>query len=274
MLPELEKYSLIRKIGDGAFGSAYLATPRNSESYCVVKITSKALPDNEKSFFHREIDIIRRLTHPGVLKVLDWGFLEDNAFLVTEYMGGGTLEDKIQQEGQLAISYVIDVGITIATILDFLNQQNIVHRDIKPSNIFISRDGILKLGDFGLAKSTENAGKSGLTAPGMGRGTLEYVPLEQLENAVFADTRSDLYSLGATLYEAIAGTPPHQGKSTVEILTSIYRGLITPLTEIRKKTPRTLNDAVMKLLSKDPQKRFQNPGELIEYLKNCRSEFC
>jgi len=272
MFQELEKYSIVRKIGEGSFGFSYLATQKSDDTSCVFKISQKALSDVDKALFHREIEIILKLTHPSILRVLDSGFIDDNAFIVTEYMDGGTLEDKIQLEGQLALSYVIDLGILIAGTLDFLNKQKIVHRDIKPSNIFIATNDIYKLGDFGLAKNTENAGKSGITAPGMGRGTLEYTPLEQLENAVFADTRSDLYSLGATMYEAVCGHPPHHGQSTVEILTSIYRGKIEVLRLIRPETPKSLSNIVEKLLSQDPRNRFQKPIELQKALKAIKTD--
>lgn len=265
---KLKGYRLEKEIGSGSMGTTFLGIQEKTNNKCVIKIAAQKLDIDAYLLFKREIETISELKHTNILKVLDFGRSEKELFLVTEYMKNGTLSDLIDKKNQLSPVFVINLAIQVCDGLIFLYERNIVHRDIKPSNILLGENHIPKLGDFGLAKNTATSGKSGITAPGLGRGTLEYIPLEQLENAVFADYRSDIYAFGATLYHLLTGNPPYSGESMTELLTKILK--TTPLSakEIVPKISSEFDAVLNKMLEKRPENRYQNPIELKKDLLN------
>lgn len=252
-------YTILTKLGEGSMGTTFLAMRRQDGQRCVLKIADLNLAATSEKLFMREIEMLASLEHQHILQVLDYGKYGQSLFLVTEYMAGGTVADRLRREQKLSLAETLPIALTISEVLCFLHSKSIVHRDIKPSNIFLSTDNVAKLGDFGLAKDTKTAGMSGITAPGLGRGTLEYIALEQLENAVFADWRSDMYSFGATLYHMLTGQKPHESSSTTELLMKILEGKPPAPRLLDPSIPPSLESLLMSMLARKPEQRPLSP---------------
>ncbi|MBN2382216.1 serine/threonine protein kinase [bacterium] len=259
----LPGYTTLQVLAVGPMGRSALVLCQKTGLTCVLKTLPKTVGPSSQNLFRREIELISNLAHPNIVKVLHFGETDQFFFMIMEYMDQGTLADRLHRNRLFQISEVMEIAVCLCQVLVFLTQHNIVHRDIKPANIFVTSTGTIKLGDFGLAKDISGAGQSGLTKPGTGRGTLEYMPREQLENAVNADCRSDIYSLGATLYHLLTGTPPHTGRTMTELLTSILHTTPQPVHRTNRTVPETLSAIIMKMLAKNAAERYQNPQSLL-----------
>jgi class 3 adenylate cyclase len=203
--------------------------------------------------------------HPNIVTIFDIGEEDGTLFLVSQYMSGGDLAGLLAQaEGRrLAIEEVVRIGSDVARALEHAHEHGVVHRDIKPQNIWLAPDGTAKLGDFGLAMA---AGRTRVTGEGMMVGTVAYMPPEQgLGRA--ADARSDLYSLGAVVYEMICGAPPFVGEdATTVVAQHVSTAAVAPSWH-RPDVPRALERLVLKLLAKTPAARLQNATEVREALE-------
>jgi serine/threonine-protein kinase len=163
--------------------------------------------------------------------------------------------------GRLPVGDAVHIILDIAKALEHAHSRNVVHRDIKPDNILITRSGVAKLADLGLAKRTDEA--SHLTAARQGFGTPYYMPYEQAMNAKYADGRSDIYALGATLYHLLAGEVPFPGVNHLEILDKKNNGYFVPASLISPEVPAVLDDILGKMLGREPAERYQTASELI-----------
>jgi serine/threonine-protein kinase len=187
-----------------------------------------------------------------------------------EYVVGTGLNDFLELRGRLTPRGALKVALQIARALEYAFTLAIVHRDIKPDNILITPNGVVKILDLGLAKKIkEKAGASSITQQGEGIGTLHYMSPEQTINARDTDQRTDIYSLGATIYHMIAGKPPFDADGIWEFVDMIQNTPPQPLTEIVKDLPIYVWDVVEKALRKNPAKRYQYPSEFRKALENC-----
>jgi serine/threonine-protein kinase len=188
--------------------------------------------------------------------------------LVMEFVDGCSVIEKLERMGRLDVREAGSVTRQIAAALQHAFEHKIIHRDIKPHNILVSKDGEAKLVDFGIAKSLEQSGLSRITAPGQHLGTLSYMSPEQLRNALSADQRSDIYSLGATAYHMLAGVPPVAGKDFEEVVIGILDRYPTPIREVNPGVPEPLARILDRTMRKDPTERFHQPGQLAAELAN------
>jgi len=218
--------------------------------------------------FQREAQLASSLNHPHVLTVHDAGEFEGREYLVTEFVDGGTLKN--WTKGERTWSEIVELLTTIADGLAAAHAAGITHRDIKPANILVFRNGYAKLADFGLAKLTEPV-RSGdytstlteTTRPGVIVGTVAYMSPKQASGKP-VDGRSDIFSFGVVLYEALAGRRPFDGSSELEVLKSIIHGAPDPL---GKGIPPRLRAVVEKALEKTPEERYQSMRELVVDLR-------
>ncbi len=227
---------------------------------------------NFQTRFQREAKIVSQLKHPHIIRVFDFGIEEDKAYMVMEHINGETLETVIDRQAPLPLKETISIGQDVASALDYAHEQGVIHRDVKPANIMLRRelqDGEktdsyqATLMDFGIAKMAKDTNR--ITREGA-LGTLAYISPEQIENAVSADYRADIYSLGVVLYEMLTGQPPFPSTSAAQL---IHSHLSLPVPD-----PRTLNPdlphhvaaALERALSKDPLLRFGSASEFIQAL--------
>ncbi len=257
-------YRIDRMLGKGAFGAVYLGSKLDDETPVALKIVKHDTIRNEadvKRFF-REAESARKLVHPSIVQVYDSGEAEGYYYIAMEWVDGKSIAQHIQARGALTVRDTLRLGVQLTDALQHAYTRSIVHRDIKPDNILVHRDGVPKIVDFGLAKSFDQSGISGLTAPGAGMGTLAYMPPEQLDNALNADQRSDIYSLGATFYHMLAGRRPFEERTTRNFILKILRENPTPLRDVNPKVPASLSHLVARAMAKKPEDRYRIPEEM------------
>jgi eukaryotic-like serine/threonine-protein kinase len=265
----VDGYTIEKKLGQGAFGAVFKATSAKTQQIVALKTIKPQLVSSEKDVqrFFRESDTGRQLVHPNITQIFDAGESKGIYFIAMEYIDGREVSKLIEEYGRLDVGYSMRVIIQIANALQHAFERGIVHRDIKPDNIMVNTQGVAKLVDFGLAKSFTQAGQSGLTAPGEGMGTLAYMPPEQLDNALNADQRSDIYSLGATLYHMLSGNRPFNEKTTRSFIMKILNSMPTPIRTINAAVPQQLDDIINRAMAKSPTDRYQTPKDMEAELR-------
>ena len=275
-LEELGKFEIIRKIGKGGMGVVYLAKHTILNSYRALKVFSFSTKKSNNDFFERfvrEAHIASVIRHPNIVEVMDAETDQelDLSYIVMEFIDGGTLRRILKSKKKMAEIQVLLIAKKVALALKCIEEHNIIHRDIKPDNIMFTRSGEVKLADLGIAKNNEE--DVSITQNDAMIGTPAYLSPEQIENPKEVDIRSDIYSLGATLYEMLTGTPPYKGKNTYEI---VHKMLTEPICDPRLKNPAVSSitaKIIMKMLNKNPAFRYQTPKDLLDVLNKVLPEY-
>jgi eukaryotic-like serine/threonine-protein kinase len=259
-------------------GEVYKAKDTRLDRTVAVKVLPSHLSKSEevRKRFEREAKTISSLSHPHICALYDVGNQDGVEFLVMEYLEGETLADRLGK-GQLPLEATLRFGIEIADALDKAHRQGIVHRDLKPGNIMLTKSGV-KLLDFGLAKAVAPAGASvltslptmaggaNLTQEGTILGTFQYMAPEQLEGKE-ADVRTDIFALGAVLYEMAAGKKAFLGASQASLISAIMQNEPPPISAVQPMTPPALDRVVRTCLAKDPENRFQTAHDVMLQLQ-------
>jgi serine/threonine protein kinase len=236
-----------------------------------LKVINRNFMDNPAAIerFRREVKTAARLSHPNIVAAFDAEQVQDCHFLVMEFVEGQSLDRYVQQRGRLAAAEACDYIRQAALGLQHAWERGMVHRDIKPQNLMRTPDGHVKVLDFGLARFlTEGKSGSGLTQFGVVMGTPDYIAPEQAHDSRAADTRSDIYSLGCTLYYLLAGRVPFPEGSMLQKLMSQVERTPTPLSQLRSDVSSAENRIVERMMEKDPARRYQTPGEVARELEN------
>ncbi len=268
----LGEYRILRRLGEGGMGAVYLAYHEATDRQVALKVLSEQMANTQGYIdrFYREARSGSLLNHPSIVRGLGVG--QDPAskkhYLVLEYVDGPSAHALIEQFGRLSIGDAVHIALDIARALEHAHSRNIIHRDIKPDNILITRAGVAKLTDFGLAKRTDEA--SHLTAARQGFGTPFYMPYEQAVNAKHADGRGDLYALGATLYHLLTGEVPFKGETPLEIVEAKDKGDFLPASHFNAEVPRALDQILLRMMARKPRDRYQTASELIVDLERSR----
>lgn len=264
------RYELLEKIGQGGMSEVFKARCNKLNRFVAVKILKKELCDNtdivEK--FKGEATAIATLSDNNIVNILDVGTQDNINYIVMEYVNGKTLKDIIKQVGKMNYETAISVAIQIAKALDCAHRNKIIHRDIKPQNILVTEDGIMKVTDFGIAKSSNS---STITNTSTIMGSAHYLSPEQAKGS-FIDCRTDLYSLGVVLYEMVTGTLPFEADTAVTIALKHLQEEIIPPKNINSKIPDSLNKLIIKSMQKDPNKRYQSAKEMIKDLEKIKND--
>ncbi|HVY62865.1 MAG TPA: protein kinase, partial [Planctomycetota bacterium] len=262
----LPGYELEAEVARGRTGVVYRAHTLGMDGREVlVKLLDPALSSSENALqrFEAEAQAVGRIDHPNVVRLIETGSAEGRHFYTMEHVEGHTLDDLIRI-GRLAPREAAAIGVQVARGLAIAHGTRIVHRDIAPASIMVTPDGVAKIFDFAFLKTEEEM--PSLTNIGDVVGDLRYSSPEQAGSPRAADHRSDLYALGATLYHAIAGRPPIEGKNYLDTYRRIVSEAPQPLVEIIPEVRPKLANAVMRLLDKDPLARFQSAGDLAQAL--------
>lgn len=259
-------YRVDALLGVGGTSTVYRARHESLDRQVALKVfrVGQDLPENALARLQREARLVAKLDHECVVRCWDFGSDKDLFFLALEYVPGGSLKDAIDRVGPLDEARVRAVALDLARALRHAHEFGIVHRDVKPGNVLVTEDGRVKLTDFGLARTAEDLT---VTQPGTTVGTPQYLSPEQARNPRQADARSDLYSLGATLYHALTGLPPHRGDTLAQVITHILFGKVDPPERVRPDVSPAFSRVVAKLMAKDRDKRYRDAAELTQDLR-------
>ncbi len=263
----LGEYLLLDRIGAGGMGEVFRAEHRTMNRQVAVKILSRKIADNPQlleRFFH-EIRAVAKLMHPNIVTAFDAGSQGGIHFLVMELVEGEMLSRRVSRLGPMSTGEVVHVLHQAADALDYAHRMGIVHRDIKPGNLMLTNDGRLKILDFGLATFNKSAGEN-TPEKKMFMGTPEYMSPEQVEHPDSVDGRSDLYSLGATLFYMIAGRTMFSGEQ-MQVAFAQMRQKPPALYEVRSDVDLRLDAIFQRLVAKKPDDRFATAAELSSVLK-------
>jgi serine/threonine-protein kinase len=209
--------------------------------------------------FRREAQAAANLSHPNIVPVFDWGEDEGTYFIVMELVNGTSLAEMLRGGATISASRTAPIGAQVASALGYAHRTGVVHRDVKPGNILITRDGQVKVTDFGIAQAVSS--EDHLAEAGSVMGTATYFSPEQAEG-VAVDGRSDVYSLGVVLYEMLVGRPPFVGDSPVDVSAQHVRSAVPPLAQFSSTVPHDLEAIVMEALAKSPENRYQSADEM------------
>ena len=265
------RYAVLKKFGEGGKGIVYKARDTALNRVVAIKMLKNPVTTGEAyTRFITEAQSVAKLNHPNIVNIYDVGKEDGKQFFVLEFVEGHDLRDLIETslEGKCDIPTVLRIGIDVCKALQYAHSQGILHRDVKPENIKVTPEAVAKLMDFGLAKML---GQPRQTQDGVIVGTVAYVAPE-IALGKGADARSDLYSLGAVLYEAVTGNPPFLGDDPVKIIFSHIHDYPVSPDRLNPKVPRALAECIMKLLEKDLEKRYQSAADLLEVLKDVAEE--
>jgi serine/threonine-protein kinase len=271
-LRSLGEFRLLRPLGEGGMGFVYLGYHEAQDRHVAIKVLADHLASNQSYVdrFYREAKSGSLLNHANIVKSITAGQdrVTHKHYLVLEYIDGPSARALLDGCKRLSVADAVHVALDIARALEHAHSRNVVHRDIKPDNILVTRSGVAKLADMGLAKRTDEA--SHLTAARQGFGTPYYMPYEQAINAKQADGRSDLYALGATLYHLVTGEVPFSGANHLEVVEKKGLGVFLPASAVNPEVPPILDEIIDKMMARDPRDRYQTASELIIDLERSR----
>jgi tetratricopeptide (TPR) repeat protein/tRNA A-37 threonylcarbamoyl transferase component Bud32 len=266
------RYAVLKKLGEGGKGVVFKARDTVLNRVVAIKVLKSTVAGEDSySRFMREAQAVGRLNHPNIVSIHDVGKEDDKQFFVLEFVDGMSLRELMgtYPEGKCDLQTVLRIGMDVCGSLQYAHAQGILHRDIKPENVMLTREDTAKLMDFGLAKML---GQPSLTQEGIIVGTVAYVAPE-IALGRGADARSDLYSFGAVLYEALTGKSPFVGEDAVKVIFShIHDVPVSPI-RLNAKVPQALSDCIMRLLEKEPEKRYQTAADLLKVLRDIAEGF-
>lgn len=259
-----DRYEIIEQIGTGGMSDVYKAKCHKLNRFVAIKVMKSEFSEDKTfvSKFRAEAQSVAGFTHPNIVNVYDVGDENGIYYIVMELVEGITLKKYIEKRGRIPFKEAVSIAIQVANGLDAAHKHNIVHRDIKPQNIIISKEGKVKVTDFGIAKvassSTINSSST--------MGSVHYISPEQARGG-YSDARSDLYSLGITIFEMLTGTVPFDGDSTVAVAVQHIQDEIPAPSTVTDDIPLSIDRIVLKLTQKKPDRRYQTAAELITDLK-------
>lgn len=257
-----DKYQFLREIGRGGMGIVYEAINKEINKKVAIKKIKEELAINirARKQFLEEAKKVAELHHPNIVDIYDMFEEKNNTYIVFEYVDGKTLDNILDNKGKLSLKETLEIILPVCNALKYAHSKKIIHRDIKPSNIMVTNENFVKVMDFGIAREAKDT-ISRLTGKDTS-GTLAYMAPEQ--HLGHYDVRSDIYSLGATIYEMLTGEFPFKGP---DLLAQKERMIYRPIKELIPDIPEKVEGIIKKCLQSDKEKRYQTVEELIEDLE-------
>ncbi len=270
----LGEYVLLNILGKGGMGVVFLARHRLMDRIVALKtLPAGVIKPETVQRFYREVKAVARLSHPNIVTAYDAGEHAGTHYLVMEYVAGRDLSAIIKEKGPLPLRQAIDYAQQAARGLDYAHKHGVVHRDVKPSNLLLDKAGVVKILDMGLARLNENLSGTPeameLTGTGQILGTVDYMSPEQAEDVRSADHRSDIYSLGCTLFYLLTRRAAYGGETILKRILAHRDEPIPSVMELRPDCPETLDAAIRRMLAKRPEDRPQSMAEIIDALEGC-----
>jgi serine/threonine protein kinase len=270
------EYKVVDKIGEGAMGEVFLVEDPHGKKWALKALLPKFLESSSASSsrqrFHREMNLSLEMSDPNIINVKECHLEEESPYMIMDFAEGGSLSKYLKEKGTLRVSQGMTLALQMASALVTIHGKGIIHRDIKPGNILLDGE-VFKMSDLGLARLGQRgveAIEEELTMTHSVLGSPYYMAPEQALNPKAADIRSDIYSLGATLYHALTGQRPHEGQSSLEVMMMHSNASIRDIRELNKDIPTNFAFVIMKMLERTPVKRYQVPSEMLSDLEKIR----
>jgi serine/threonine-protein kinase len=265
-----DRYELKHVVGTGGMSSVYCAHDTLLERDVALKILHEHFSEDDDYVqrFRREARAAARLSHPGIVTVIDRGEEDGRQFIVFEFVDGETLKDLIERGGPMPVRRSLELGLEIGRALAFAHQQGLVHRDVKPQNVLLNGDGRAQVTDFGIARTLDAVGH---TETGTVLGTSHYIAPEQARGER-VDAQTDVYSFGVVLYELLAGEVPYSGDNFLTVAMKHVNEPVPSLLERRTDCPLRLASLVERCMAKEPVGRPASMDEVVSELQACLSE--
>jgi eukaryotic-like serine/threonine-protein kinase len=259
-----ERYAIGETLGSGGMAVVYQAFDRELERDVAFKVMAenRAADAEFRERFLREARVAARLSHPNIVNVYDCGEVDGRPFMVMELVEGVTLADEIVQRGRLEVPEAVALARQVCAGLEHAHEHGLIHRDIKPRNLILRPDGLVKIADFGIARSVDG---TQLTAAGTVLGTAVYAAPEQASGERVT-TAADIYSLGAVLYELISGRPPYRFETLPELVLKQRTGRVRSLRDLADDVPSRVDELVLRCLSPEPSARPPSAAAVAEEL--------
>lgn len=259
---QIAGYRLLERLGGGAMGTVYKARQLSLDRDVAIKILAPELAEDPEFVdrFLREAKAVARLNHPNIISGIDVGDADGVKYFVMEYVDGSTVASLLRRGGALDEERALLIAQQVCRGLDHAYRNNLVHRDLKPENVLITRDGVAKVCDLGLAKLEDLPTSSGEARR---MGTPDYMSPEQARGEHDVDIRSDLYALGATLYHMLTGSPPFEGGAPAAVMAKHLTELPVPVRKLDPTISPLTDVIVLRLLQKRREDRFQTPAETL-----------
>ena len=262
------RYEIVGRIGAGGMSNVYKAKDQKLNRFVAIKVLKPEYSADAMFVkkFRVEAQSAAGLSHPNIVNVYDVGEENGIHFIVMELVQGITLKHYIERKGHLDIREVLNISVQIASGMGAAHANRIIHRDIKPQNVIMSRDGKVKVTDFGIAKAADST-----TVTTNAAGSVHYISPEQARGG-YSDEKSDIYSLGITMYEMVTGRVPYDGENNVAVALQHIQGNMTPPRQINPDIPRSVERIIMKCTQKKPDLRYGSAKELIMDLRRALVE--
>jgi len=264
-------YELVAKLGRGGMGWVFKAIHKETGKEAAIKVLPPEMAADEKfvTRFLREAQAATVLHHKNIVRVYEAGQYQSIYYIALEYIQGETLAHALEREGTIPLKQALNIVYQVAEGLAHAHERGIIHRDIKPANIMITKDGTVKIMDMGLAKWTRSERYHDPTRPGFTVGSPAYMSPEQVLEPKTLDGRTDIYSLGSTLYHILTGRPPHLGKDAKEVMLKIVKTEV----EYPPEMPEIVVRLLKKMLAKKRSERFRNAESLLRALEKVMRHF-
>lgn len=261
------RYRLIDERGNGNFGSVYIARDLQTHYLYAAKILRLDYADDTEMLerFKREAYILQGLNDPHIVRIVDYGRDNNIYFIIMNHVDGQNLKHIVLTYGAMEPPRALNYALQVAEGLDTAHKRGVVHRDIKPQNLLVNNKGVVKIADFGLSRGADTPT---ITRSDRFMGTIYYTSPEQVMRSHTADIRSDLYSLAVVLFEMLAGHPPFEGKTAVEVILKHDQEEVPSICRLRPDLPREVDAFLQKALAKLPAARYQTPREFIAALQH------
>ncbi|MFC2084595.1 serine/threonine-protein kinase [Bacteroidota bacterium] len=269
----IDNYKIVDIVGKGGMGIVYKAEDINLEKSVALKVMDPVFASDEAFIkrFKSEAKALAKVESPHIVNIYTLRITEFGTFIVMELVEGTNLDKVIKERGAIPWQESLSIFKQLLLALKHAHYANVIHRDIKPSNVLITKESLIKLTDFGLAKVKQRDAESTVTQ--MHAGTLHYMSPEQIKTPTKVDFRSDIYSLGITFYEMLLGRVPFKGKGDeFSIIKAIVEQKVTDLSKINPSIPKQLSKVILKSLEKNPAKRYQSADEMLNEMEDFESK--
>ena len=256
----LGNYEIVARIGQGSMGSVFKARQISMDRNVALKILPPKLAADEAYVqrFFREARAVAKLNHVNIVQGIDVGEEKGYYYFAMEYVEGITCREMLKSKGPYREKEALEIVVQVARALDHASKAGLVHRDVKPDNVIVTPQGVAKLLDLGIAKTTDAAGEEGVRL-----GTPYYISPEQARGDADVDTRSDIYSLGATFYHMVVGSPPFSGSSADEVIRAHLTATVPNPREVRPGLSRNVSRVIEMMMARDPNDRYQSASDVL-----------